>query len=108
MPLQDETLIRVHREWDGWRTAEVRVGDLQDVHWFQPHGAPHPLVHARVLSTNLVTGDILHDCERSPGPHRLRVCVLKRHTVPTVYADLARRADERYARPPEEERRMAR
>jgi hypothetical protein len=41
----DEMPVRVHREWDGWQTAEVRLCDLQKIHRFQPHGAPRPLVH---------------------------------------------------------------
>lgn len=95
MQAPDEMLIRVHGEWDGWRSAEVRSGELIDVHWFQPNGAPHRLVHAFIPCTKIVTGDIPHRCERKTLPHRLRVCVLKRHTISTVYAQLARRADER-------------
>jgi len=95
-PMQRENnpLIRVHCEWDGWQTAEVRFSDLRDVHWFQPIRAPHPLVHAHVSCADLVRGTIPHDCGFSSVPHRLLVCVLKRHTIPTVYEELARRADE--------------
>ena len=94
MPAYDEVLIRVQSEWNGWRSAEIRLRDLQSVHWFQPDEAPHPLLHAFILCTNLVSGDIPHDCDRTPPPHRLLVCVLKRHTTPSTYAHIARRADE--------------
>lgn len=90
----NETVVRVHREWDGWRSAEVRLSDLEHVHWFQPRGAPHALLHAYVYCTQVVSGDIPHDCERRSGPHRLLVCVLKRHAVPTAYEELAKRADD--------------
>src|SRR5688572_8373102 len=90
-------LIRVHCEWDGWQTVIVRFNNLRDLHWFQPIRAPHPLVHAHVSCTDLVRGIIPHDCGFSVAPQLLCVCVLKRHTIPTVYEELARRADERRA-----------
>jgi hypothetical protein len=91
---RDEMLIRVQSEWNGWRHAEVRLSDLHNVHWFQPGQAPHPLVHGYISCTKLVTGDVPHDCDRASVPHRLLVCILKRHAIPGVYAELARRADE--------------
>src|SRR6266705_3219755 len=94
MPAHDELLIRVQSEWNGWRSAEIRSRDLQSVHWFQPDEAPHPLLHAYVSCTNLVSGDIPHDCDRTPPPHRLLVCVLKRHTIPSTYAEIVRRVDQ--------------
>jgi hypothetical protein len=92
---RDPALIRVQREWDGWRTAEVRLNDLQDVHWFQPAGAPRPLVHAYVSCDSVMSGDLPHDCHCTPAPHRLLVCVLKRHTTGRAYSEMVRRADGR-------------
>ena len=94
MQPEHELLIRVHCEWHGWRSAEVRFGDLRDVHWFQPPGAPNSLIHAYVPCTALVTGDIAHECVRMSAPHRLLVCVLKRHAIPSAYAALVRYADQ--------------
>ena len=51
-----ELLIRVHDAWQGWRSAEVRFGDLRDIHWSQPKGAPHSLIHAYVPCTAIVSG----------------------------------------------------
>jgi hypothetical protein len=89
-----ELLIRVHREWHGWRSAEVRFSDLQEIHWHQPSGAPHSLIHAYVSCTGLVTGDIPHDCDGKSAPHKLLVCVLKRHALPSAYTALVRYADQ--------------
>ena len=94
MRAEDENLIRVQCDWDGWRTGEVRLGDLQNVHWFQPSRAPRPLVHCYISCADIVTGDLPHDCSLTEAPHRLFVCVLKSHTVPRAYEELARRADE--------------
>jgi hypothetical protein len=95
----DETLIRVHREWNGCRTAEVRLGDLEQIHWFQPLGAPRPLVHGFVSCASIVSGDIPHECDLADAPHRLFVCVLKKHTVLSAYAELTRRADAQHVWP---------
>jgi hypothetical protein len=94
MRASDDFLIRVQADWNGWRNAEVRINDLSDVHWLQPHGAPHPLVHGYIACSTIATGDIPHGCDRRTAPHRLLVCILKRHTIATVYAELTRRADE--------------
>jgi hypothetical protein len=94
MNAYDAAVIRVHSEWNGWLNAEVRVSDLEDVRWFQPNRAPHPIMHAHVSCSNIVTGTFPHACERTSAPHRLLVCILKKHVIPTVYAELARRADE--------------
>lgn len=92
MPALDDLLIPVQHEWKEWRTAVVRLADLQCIHWLQPNGAPVPLVHGYVFCTSFVNGDIPHDCEHVPFPHRLLVCVLKRHLAPYAHAELARRA----------------
>jgi len=92
MQADDAFLIPVQRDWNGWQTADVRLSDLQHVHWFQPRGAPRPLVHGYV-SCGSLNGDLPHDCNPADAPHQLLVCVLKRHTVASIYGELARRAD---------------
>jgi hypothetical protein len=92
-------LIRVHAQWDEWRNADVRLADLRDVQWLQPARAPHALVHGYISCSSIVTGDIPHHCDRPSAPHQLLVCVLKRHTIPHIYAELARRAHERQTLP---------
>jgi hypothetical protein len=93
MPGWDDRLIEIRGAWNAWRTAEVCVRSLLDVHWYQPAGAPRPMVHAYLDCSDIVTGDIPHDCASTPGKHRLLVCVLKRSASPAVYEELAARAD---------------
>ncbi len=92
----EETLIPVQREWDGWRLAEVRFKDLQDVHWFQPPGAPRALLHGYVAPGTVVSGDLLATPTGAPMPEvdRLLVCVIKCHTAAPIYTALAARADQ--------------
>jgi hypothetical protein len=88
----DHVLIRVHDQWDGWHNAEVRLSDLQKVHWLRPARAPRPLLHGYVSCASIAAGEIPHNCQQSAGPHTLLVCVLKKHSTPALYAEMARRA----------------
>ena len=56
-------LVVVQRDWSAWRTAMVRLTDLENIHWSQPSGAPRPLIHASVCCNKLVSGEIAHDCD---------------------------------------------
>jgi hypothetical protein len=94
------TAVQVRDTWYGWRAAEAYVDDLEDIHWFQPPGAPHSIVHAYAQCTKL-RGDIPHGCTATRGPHRLLVCLLKRCVAPSVHAELVRRAHNRQATPVE-------
>jgi hypothetical protein len=80
-------MVPVRCAWNGWQTVEVRLDDLQNVHWHQPPGAPRPLLHAYVDCTK-TGGRIAHDCRTTPAPHRLLVCVLKRQATPPAYVAL--------------------
>lgn len=96
--LPNDVLVSVQNEWNGWHKAFVRLCDLQDVCWFQPTGAPKPLIHGYVLCTSIMEGDIPHDCKRTAAPHRLLVCILRRHSTPLVYAEIVRRVGDQSAR----------
>lgn len=90
----DDMMIRVQADWKGWQGADIRLGDLRDVHWCQPIGASRALLYGHAPCTCIVSGDIAHDCDRRSVPHQLLVCILKRLTVPVAYEELARRADQ--------------
>ena len=92
-----DALIRVQAEWNGWRTATVRLRDLTQLHWLQPDRAPCQLVHGYVACTDVVSGLIPHECDGSSPAHRLLVCVIKHHNATSTYAEAARRADEALA-----------
>jgi hypothetical protein len=93
---QNELMIRVHRAWNGWRSAEVLMSHLHDVHWRQPAGAPNPLIHAYVSCDHILSGAIPHECHQlARTPHTLLVCVLKHHTLGSAYAELVRFANAR-------------
>ena len=93
MAVEHGWLVHVQSDWKEWRQAHVHVADVYDLHWRQPIGAPHPLLHGWIDCASIATGDLPHQCDAATAPHRLRICILKCHTAPTVYAELARRAD---------------
>jgi hypothetical protein len=41
-----------------------------------------------------VAGEIPHACRQTEPPHNLRVCILRIHTLPAIYAALVRSASE--------------
>lgn len=96
-PTVDNAFVVVHSEWNGWRNAMVRLVHLEEIRWIQPTGAPRPLIHAHVNCTDVRSGDLQHECETTSAPHRLLVCVLKSHSAPSVFAELARRASSHAA-----------
>jgi hypothetical protein len=96
MRADDDLRISVTADWKDWRSTRVRIADLGDVHWYQPVGAPHPLVHAYIACSEILV-DGTHVCDMAVTPHRVRVCVLKSHNIPSVYSVLARRADQKVA-----------
>jgi len=88
----DTMLIRVQAHWNDWNDAEIRLADLE-IHWHRPTGAPHAILHGYILCSRVVTGDLPHRCDTRSAPHRIFVCVLKRHTLSPVYSELIRRAN---------------
>jgi hypothetical protein len=96
--VRDDEIIRVQAEWSAWESAEIRIDDLEDIHWLRPPGAPQALLHGYVWCASIVNGAIPHECRLHDAPHWLRVCVLKKHVVPSVYVELVRRGYVEIAR----------
>jgi hypothetical protein len=92
MPTNQDSFVAVQRSWTAWRTANLRLTDLESIHWRQPVGAPRALIHAWVACTKVLGTHLAHDCGLTSRPHRLLVCVLKQRTMASVYAELVDRA----------------
>ena len=91
--LTDDLLVAVQPALNGRHCGFVRVSALESIHRFRPDGAPVPLVHAYVLCNTVTNGDLPHDCELTPGPHRLLVCILRCHNTARAYAEVAARVE---------------
>jgi hypothetical protein len=93
MNRRSEILVRVHLAWNGWQSAEIPFDALTGIHWRQPPGAPHHLIHGCVDCRTAADRGLPHCCDGTP--HQLLVCILKHHATEPVYAVLVRAADER-------------
>lgn len=93
----DDVTVSISAPWDDWRSAQIRLNDLSDPHWHQPAGAPRPLLHAYVTCERIVSGALPHVCDPSSRPHRIRVCILKKHNTSSAYTEVERRARDRTA-----------
>lgn len=93
------THVSVQLEWNGWQSADVRVDDLENVHWWQPPGAPCALLHAYVSCAKLQPVERAGSTAANDSlQQRLLVCVLKSHTPPATYSALVSRSAPRYGK----------
>ena len=74
--------VNVRRQWNDWKVGRVQWESLMDPRWDTTSGgvnsrAPQPFIHGYVLCTD-VEGDISHSCRHGQGPHRIKVCIVKK------------------------------
>ena len=73
--------VYVRRDWNDRGVGRVRWSDLHDPRWDTVSGGaqvenPLPLIHAYVWCDK-VRGKIGHSCAHGPGPHNIKVCMLR-------------------------------
>ena len=73
--------VYVRRDWNDPGVGRVRWPDLHDPRWDTIAGGtqvenPLPLLHAFVWCDR-VRGKIAHSCAHGPGPHNIKVCMLR-------------------------------
>jgi hypothetical protein len=87
-----EKTIIVRRQWNDWKKGEFRFADLSGFHWSDMSGgvgaiAPRGFLHAYVLCTDMLDGELAHSCRHGPPPHRIKVCIVKKDNSKETYAD---------------------
>ncbi len=80
--MDKDRCVTVRRQWNDYRTAEVMFDSIEDLHWDTISGgvnapAPQPFIHGYVYCDQ-VDGEIAHSCEHGEGPHRIKVCIVKK------------------------------
>jgi hypothetical protein len=80
---------RVRRHWDDWRTGAVQFKHLHDFHWDSVSGgvqrrSPRPMMYGYICCDDLVEGEVAHSCAHGPGPHRIKVVVVKKDNDPKL------------------------
>lgn len=73
--------VYVRRDWNDRGMGRVRWADLHDPRWDTVSGGvqvenPLPLLHGYVWCDK-VRGKIGHSCAHGPGPHNIKVCMLR-------------------------------
>jgi len=84
--------VRIRRQWNDWRIAQVSCDALHGLHWSRTSGgvqapAPQPFIHGYVNCDEIV-GEIAHSCTHGPGPHAIKVCVVKKDNEAEVWRKL--------------------
>ena len=85
--------VRVRRDWNDHRIGTVRWSDLRNPRWDTISGGeqnrtPQPFIHAYVWC-DMVKGDIAHSCAHGPGPHSIKVCLVKKDNSREVWNRLS-------------------
>jgi len=73
--------VYVRRDWNDRGMGRVRWANLHDPRWDTVSGGaqvenPLPLLHGYVWCDK-VRGKIGHSCAHGPGPHNIKVCMLR-------------------------------
>lgn len=86
----DNSPVRVRRDWNDHRIGTVKWSDLRDPRWDSISGGeqnptPQPFIHGYVWC-DTVQGDIAHSCAHGPGPHNIKVCLVKKDNSREVWS----------------------
>ena len=89
----DNVPVRVRRDWNDHRIGTVKWSDLRDPRWDNISGGeqnptPQPFIHGYVWC-DIVQGDIAHSCAHGPGPHNIKVCLVKKDNSREVWGRLS-------------------
>jgi hypothetical protein len=89
--------IYARRQWNHWEVGYVAVSDISGLHWDKVSGgfkatAPRPFIHG-YISCAAVRGTIGHSCLHGEGPHRIKVCVVKKDNSSRIFEFLRDSAD---------------
>lgn len=83
MPDNDFSVF-VRRHPMDWQTAEYRASDLsRDLYWDRTSGGvgsrtSYPALFGYVMCDQMLSGEVAHSCAHGPGPHRIKVCLVKK------------------------------
>ena len=84
--------VYVRRDWDDRGLGRVRWSDLNSPRWDTVSGGtrvegPLPLLHGYVWCDK-VRGKIGHSCAHGPGPHNIKVCMLREDNIGRIWQRL--------------------
>jgi hypothetical protein len=85
-----ELTVKVRRQWDDSRIATYRFEDVSGLHMSDVSGgiqarANRAYLCGYVLCDAALAGALPHSCGHGRGPHRIKVCVIKKDNPVRVY-----------------------
>ena len=85
--------VYVRRDWNDRGMGRVRWANLHDPRWDTVSGGaqvenPLPLLHGYVWCDK-VRGKIGHSCAHGPGPHNIKVCMLREDNSNRIWRRLS-------------------
>lgn len=88
----ENTIVRIRRQWNDYRIAELKIEDLTQLSWDNfPGGvlakAPQYFIHGYCYCDD-VMGELGHSCTHGSPPHWIMVCVVKKDNEKQVYERL--------------------
>jgi len=94
--VNESRTVKVRRQWNDWRIGEVKISGITDLHWDDISGgvwvkAPRPFLHGYVWCDEIV-GEIAHSCMHGEGPHRIKVCIVKKDNDASTFKQLSNSA----------------
>ena len=89
----EDAPVRIRRDWNDHRIGTVKWSDLRDSHWDNISGGeqnptPQPFIHGYVWC-DIIKGDIAHSCAHEPGPHNIKVCLVKKDNSREIWGRLS-------------------
>ncbi len=92
--------VWVRRQWNDYRKARYPLSELERPQWDWESGgvhapAPQPFIHGYVWCNRMLEGELAHSCSHGAGPHRIKVCVVKKDNDRKTFERLIEQAGPR-------------
>ena len=93
----EQETVWVRRQWNDWRHARYTLDQIEGLHMDDLSGglnarSPRPFLHGYVWCDGMIEGELAHSCSHGQGPHRIKVCVVKKDNSKTIYEKLRAQA----------------
>jgi len=93
-----EPTVKVRRQWNDDNIATYRVSDVSGLHMSDVSGgiearANREYLCGYVACDAALEGAVSHSCAHGQGPHRIKVCIVKKDNATRIYHLLLRRLE---------------
>lgn len=91
--------VRIRRQFNSMRIGTVDFSSLGECKWDYISGgvfaiAPQPFIHTYVWCDE-IEGEFDHSCKHGPGPHHIKVVIVKKDNTPEVWDKILEEAGPR-------------